>query len=87
MDSTEFAAAVADKTRLTLEAAGESVSSTSQKTGIPRSTLDRKFNAGKGIQALTIREMFEIAKVAKTTVSELVRVYETPSEEEMPLAS
>lgn len=76
MDSTEYAAAVADKARKALDEAGESVQSAAQKSGIPRSTLDRKFNSGKGIQALTVRELFELARVAGTTATELTKVYE-----------
>ena len=80
MDSTEYAAAVADKARGALCAAGESVNSTAKKTGIPRSTLDRKFNSGKGIQPLTIRELHDIARLAGTTASELAKVYEVAGE-------
>lgn len=75
MDSTEYAAAVADKARKALEAAGESVSSASLHAGIPRSTLDRKFNSGKGIQALTVRELFDLATLAGTTAADLATVY------------
>ena len=75
MDSTEYAAAVADKARTALEAAGENIHSAARKTGIPRTTLDRKFNAGKGVQALTVRELFDIASLAGTTAHELAEVY------------
>ena len=77
MDSTEYAAAVADKTRKALSDAGETVNSAAKKTGIPRSTLDRKFNAGKGIQSLTVRELHELALLAGTTPSDLTKVYDT----------
>lgn len=76
MDSTEYAAAVADKTRKALSEAGESVNSASRKSGIPRTTLDRKFNSGKGIQSLTVRELFDLARIAGTSPSELAKVYE-----------
>lgn len=79
MDSTEYAAAVADKARKALEDAGESVSSASLRAGIPRSTLDRKFNSGKGVQALTVRELFDLATLAGTTPADLAKVYEVPA--------
>jgi len=63
MDSTQYAAAVADKTLDALDKAGISVASAARESGIPRSTLDRKFNSGKGIQALTVRELYELARV------------------------
>lgn len=84
MDSTEYAAAVADKARKALEDAGESVSSASLSAGIPRSTLDRKFNSGKGVQALTVRELFDLATLAGTTPAELAKVYEVPSSASLP---
>ena len=75
MDSTQYAAAVADKTLDALDKAGISVASAARESGIPRSTLDRKFNSGKGIQALTVRELYELARVANTTPHELARTY------------
>lgn len=77
VDSTEYAAAVADKTRKALDGAGKTVSLAARETGIPRTTLDRKFNSGKGIQALTVRELFDLAQLANTTAHDLAQVYST----------
>lgn len=77
MDSTEYAAAVAEKTHRALTEAGESINSAARKSGIPRSTLDRKLNSGKGIQALTLRELHELASLAGTSASDLAKVYDT----------
>ena len=77
MDSMEYSAAVADKTRKALESAGESISSAARDTGIPRTTLDRKFNSGRGVQSLTVRELYDLANLAGTTASDLATVYAT----------
>lgn len=87
VDSIEYAAAVADKTQAALASAGESVASASRKSGIPRSTLDRKFNSGKGIQALNVRELYDLAKVAGTSASALATVYALPAEDKKDAAA
>lgn len=77
MDSTEYAAEVASKALKALEGAGETVHSASRKSGIPHTTLDRKLKASKGVSALTVRELFELSKLAKVAPHSLAEVYAT----------
>lgn len=75
MDSTEYAAEVATKALKALEGAGETVNSASKKSGISRTTLDRKLKTLKGVSSLTVRELFDIAKLAKVAPHTLTEVY------------
>lgn len=87
MDSTQYSAAVADKTLKALRDAGESINSAARKTGIPRSTLDRKFKAGKGYTPLNVRELEQLASLAGISAWELAKVYEVPTSEERTAAA
>lgn len=74
MDSTEYAAEVAAKVEKAIADAGESVASIALKTGIPRSTLQRRFNS-HGTSPFSVRELRDIAVATGTSASELATVY------------
>lgn len=79
MDSTEYAAAVANQIREAIDSVGETQVSISEKTGIPRTTLQRRL-VGDGIHPFTMREVKEIALVLGTTAKDLATVYETETQ-------
>ena len=74
MDSTEYAAAVAAKVEKAMRQAGESHASLAAKTGIPRTTLQRRLTSG-GVHPFNVRELRDIAQALGTTASELATVY------------
>ena len=75
MDSTTYAAAVAAKIRTAIEEKGISVLSVATSTGIPRTTLDRRFKSD-GAAPFTVREIKKIANILGISASELTTVYE-----------
>ena len=75
VDSTTYAAAVAAKIRTAIEEKGISVLSVATSTGIPRTTLDRRFKSD-GAAPFTVREIKKIANILGISASELTTVYE-----------
>lgn len=74
MDSTEYAAAVAAKVEHAMHAAHETQASLAEKTGIPRTTLQRRLTS-HGIHPFNVRELRDVAKALGTTAAELTTVY------------
>lgn len=74
MDIVAYSAAVADQIHTAAKAAGYSVLSLSAETGIPRSTLERRFNSD-GLSPFTTSEVKAIAQVLGTRASALLTVY------------
>ena len=74
MDSTTYAATVAANIKTEMNNKGRSVLSVAEATGIPRSTLLRRFNS-EGMSAFTVREIKAIADDLGTTALALATVY------------
>ena len=68
MDSIQYSQAVSAKVNQAREDAGLSVLSLSEKTGIPRSTLDRKIH---GHADFSVREIKAIAIALNTSAANL----------------
>ncbi len=75
MDSTAYAAAVAANIKTAIEKKGISVLSVATDTGIPRTTLDRRFKSD-GAAPFTVREIKKIANLLGVSAVELTTVYE-----------
>ena len=73
MDSATYSALVAENVENALEAAGRSVLSIAESTGIPRSTLDRRLKSHGG-SPFSVREVKAIAIVLGITAAELLVV-------------
>lgn len=76
MDSTTYAAEVAANIQNQIKAAGLSVLSVAQATGIPYTTLTRRL-ASNGLAPFTVREVKVIADHLGTSASDLLTVYVT----------
>ena len=77
MDSTGYAAAVAAKVEKAIDDAGETQVSISEKTGIPRTTLQRRLNSS-GVHPFNMRELADIATALGVPAAELAAPYMTP---------
>lgn len=69
MDTTRYAQSVAGSVVHLMNEAGESRLSLSTKTGIPRTTLNRRLD---GHSSFTVRELAAIATVLGANVSDLL---------------
>ncbi|WP_141560437.1 helix-turn-helix domain-containing protein [Actinomyces urogenitalis] len=78
MDSTTYAAAVADNIAKAIDVAGLSAKAVSDATGIPYTTLKRRFNSG-GASPFSVREIKQIAAHLGVSARDLTTVYETPA--------
>lgn len=73
MDSTEYAAAVAANVDAAIRDGDKSVLSIAAKTGIPRTTLDRRLRSG-GLSPFTVSEVKAIATALDITAASLLVV-------------
>lgn len=78
MDSTTYAAAVADNIAKAIDVAGLSAKAVSDATGIPYTTLKRRFNSD-GASPFSVREIKQIAAHLGVSARDLTTVYETPA--------
>jgi hypothetical protein len=67
MDSLRYSVLVAQGVRTALEKAGISRLAAAEKSGIPRTTLNRRLDNPE-TSSFTIRELHDLSKVAKTPV-------------------
>ncbi|MHB1063567.1 MAG: helix-turn-helix domain-containing protein [Georgenia sp.] len=86
MDSTQYAAAVADNVSGAIDTAGKSHLSLAQETGIPRTTLDRRLRSN-GASAFSVSELKDIANVLGIKVASLTTVYEADADQPARAAS
>lgn len=78
MDSATYSALVAENVENAIEAAGRSVLSIAESTGIPRSTLDRRLKSNGG-SAFSVREVKAIAIELEVTAAELLVIEDAAS--------
>jgi uncharacterized protein (DUF302 family) len=74
MDSTSYAAQVAANIEKAIGDAGLSVLGIERETGIPRSTLQRRFKSN-GLSPFSVAEVKAIANATGTTAAALTTVY------------
>jgi len=72
MDSIEYSQAVSARINALRQSAGLSILTLSEKSGVPRTTLDRKLN---GHADFSVREVKAIAEALGTSALELTTVY------------
>lgn len=72
MDSSRYSVLVAKDVKASLENAGISRLTAAKKSGIPRTTLNRRLDNPE-TSSFTIRELHDLAKVTKTSVQEFLR--------------
>lgn len=80
MDSTTYAAEVADNIRRAIAAHGESIADVAYKSGIPTTTMHRRL-ASNGGSPFSIREIKAIANTLDVTASSLTVVIDPASKQ------
>lgn len=83
MDSTGYAAAVADNVHRAIAGRSRSVLSVAEATGIPRTTLDRRLRSG-GASPFSVSELKAIADELGITVRDLTTVYADQAPQAVP---
>lgn len=73
MDSTTYAAAVAQTVERAIRQAGMTIAGVAAATGIPRTTLDRRLRSG-GLSALSVSEVKAIADVLGVSAASLLTI-------------